>query len=313
MKNLMAIALITLVPLLVSANEGNVINEEKASLNLLSDVDAQCGQNDCHQPRQGPRGPRGPRGFSGAAGATGPTGATGATGVIGATGATGVVGATGATGATGDPGTTGATGATGTTGATGATGTTGVTGATGATGSVAQVYAFIYVKNLVEVVSLNTIIEFQANAPTGPAGHQNIISGFTPLFENSSTPTLITRLQVNTSGDYLVDFNCAYNFGTPGDTRFVLSVNGTITSIALPSTPTITGSTDFDGYPQECKASPSNSDIGNTASSSIVHLLANDLVSVVNRASGKILVDVDAALFQPAVGAVLRLQLIRAD
>lgn len=264
----------------------------------------------CKAPKQGPQGPSGatgpvgpsgsagatgaigpagPSGTAGATGATGPsggeTGATGATGPTGATGATGLIGPTGPTGATGATGPTGATGATGLIGPTGATGTTGATGATGTAGTGLAVYAYFYTKQVLDVIheedvpNTGGLVEFEPNSFV--AGHANInfpaVGGVTPLFLDPGT-NLITSFVVPVEGDYLISFQLTSQDSGGNDFSLVsggtLASPGSITGTVYTSG-VLTGYTEFD-------TSPQGTEIKESLTVCIVHLLAGQQLSVVN-------------------------------
>ncbi len=243
----------------------------------------------CKAPKQGPQGPSGatgPVGPSGSAGATGAIGPAGPSGTAGATGATGPSGGeTGATGATGPTGATGATGLIGPTGATGATGTTGATGATGTAGTGLAVYAYFYTKQVLDVIheedvpNTGGLVEFEPNSFV--AGHANInfpaVGGVTPLFLDPGT-NLITSFVVPVEGDYLISFQLTSQDSGGNDFSLVsggtLASPGSITGTVYTSG-VLTGYTEFD-------TSPQGTEIKESLTVCIVHLLAGQQLSVVN-------------------------------
>lgn len=217
----------------------------------------------------GATGPMGPPGTFGAIGATGSQGQTGATGAIGPMGTPGTFGAIGVTGPTGPQGMTGQAGATGltgpqgTAGATGATGSTGpqgpAGGPTGATGSVGQV-------GMPGVQGSSYVGYFYGQEQTLNAGSKvSLIRGIT----NAVFSLVNNGTEISVSGYGYYFISCAWSSTEEGALSMALAINGE----KIPFMNYVIGR-------------GQNDLVSVIPGGVIVHMDANDTVSIVNYAPG---------------------------
>lgn len=206
-------------------------------------------------------GATGPSGSNGLDGATGATGATGEKGVTGADGAEGAEGPRGTTGPTGASGATGATGRDGLDGARGDAGPPGAEGPQGPTGEIgprgdAGVLASAFAYGTATAQAVPRFAEIPFDGPTGP------MSGIT-----HDDPI---GFQVLTGGTYLI----AYTIRMAGAGQIAVFINHALPSDSLPG----------EDPPHHEPVGPRlSSPVGGSfASQSVVQLVAEDVITLVN-------------------------------